>query len=127
MRFGLPSEGDAPPCESRWRVAPALREQRTYWLPLGETIRPAGEVDDLGKGIEAEAPKESRGEIGGRDGVEVGISAELVAGSINTAAANAAAGKHSAITKRPMIAAGGAVDFGSAAEFAKSDHESRIE
>ena len=66
------------------------------WVPFGETIGAAGEVADLGRGVEAEPPEECRGQVGGGDGVEVGVGAELVAGAEDGSAADSAAGQDDA-------------------------------
>ena len=103
----------------------ALRKQPRKGFPSAKRYGRPG-IDDLGRGVDPEREKRVAARSAGET-ASIRQSAEPVTGAVNTAAANAAAGKNRRIAKRPMIAAGGVVDLGRAAEFAERDDQCRIE
>ena len=96
-------------------------------LAVGEAVGPAGQVEDLGRGSRPNRQKQGRGEVGRGDGVAVGIGPDLVAGAVDGAASDAAAGEDRAVAVRPVVAAGLGVDLGRPAELAQRDHQRRFE
>ena len=102
-------------------------KDRLDGLAVGESIGPAGEVDHLPGGVEAESPEERGGEVGGGDGVGVGVGAQLVAGAEGDSATDAAAGQDHAVAVGPVVAPGAGVDLGRSAELAHGDDQGFVE
>jgi hypothetical protein len=65
--------------------------------------------------------------VGGSDGVGLGVSTQLVAGSEQGPTADTAPGKHHAITMWPVITPGSAVGAWCAAELSHGNDERRVE
>src|SRR5438874_339600 len=102
-------------------------QQLAYWLAVREERGPAvGGVVGDGVGVVAEGAEDGGVEVGGSDGVFVGIGAGFVGGAEGLAAADAAAGQDDGVALRPVVAAGVFVDRRSAAEVAHPDDERRV-
>ena len=95
--------------------------------PVARREGAAGGVDQLGLGVEAEPPVDRGGQVGGGDRVGGGVGAVAVAGAVDVAPLDAAAGEHGRVAVGPVVAAGVAVDPGRPAELAERDDQGRVE
>ena len=66
-------------------------------------------------------------DLGGGDRVGLGPGADLVAGAVDMAGLDSAAGQEERVAEVPVVAAGGGVDLGAAAEFAHDDDQRSFE
>src|SRR5262245_2802978 len=105
----------------------ALGKDLCQRLAVGQTNGAAGLVVDFRGRIDAKPPQDRGGQVRRGRGIDRRISGQAVAGTVHSAAAYAAAGKHDRIAVGPVVAACVAVDLGRAAEFSHADDEGRFE
>src|SRR5262245_31517103 len=105
----------------------ALRQDAADHFAKGKGEGAAEAVVDLGAGVEAEAVVDGGGQVAGSHGVGGGEGAMAVGGAPDGAGADAGAREESGIDPGPMVAAGAAVDLGSAPELTADDEERFIE
>ena len=67
------------------RGVPGLGKQPAQRLAVGESQGPAGLVVDFAGWVDAEAREDRGDQVGGGDGIEVGIGADAVAGAVDVA------------------------------------------
>src|SRR5262245_37570268 len=97
----------------RYRLRGAASgEQVPQWFPFRQLERPPQAVAQLRLWVDAKPPEDRRRQVAGRDRVGGRVGAEAVAGTVDHAAADAAAGQHGAVAVRPVGAAGVLGDVG---------------
>ena len=106
----------AQPQQSRNRLAFGKREGPAFWRSVADRVR-----------VVAESAEDGRVEVGGADGIVLGVSAHGIRCADHLAAADAAARQDGRIALRPVIAAGILVDRGSSAKVSEPNHQGRIE
>src|SRR5262249_62310208 len=100
------------------------RQSRGDRVAVGDDRQgPLELVAELEVGGDAEAAVDRGDDLGGGDRVGLGPGADLVAGAVDVARLDPAAGHPQAVAEVPVVAAGGGVDLRAAAELAHDDHQ----
>ena len=98
------------------------------WLAVGNNGERASElVVKLEVGGDAEAAVDGCDDLGGGDRVRLRAGADLVAGAVDVAGLDSAAGEEERVAEIPVVAAGGGVDLGASAELAHDDDQGAVE